>query len=197
MAYVTMARQWGINFDSINIIPANVEYDDDGNIVAITKEDFKTFSLTNPYAIACERFFPVHTATDSKTIRNLSKLIEEIYPGLQLDSKAQTVQLSKDYVMSKLVKVTAGKYTLKLDSNFDDNEKSLLNKEVTFNTKEEMEKFVEEQYIPKMNESFSSELRNFAKDLRVISGSSKTDRSKIDDLIESARGMTKDKRKQE
>ena len=196
MAYATMARQWGINFNSINIIPANVEYDDDGNIKAITKENIKTFGLTNPYAIACERYFPVHTATDSRTIRNLSKLIEEIYPGLQLDTKAQTVQLTKEFVMSKLVKNRNGVYTLKLDSNFDESN-SLLNKEISFNTREEMESFVEEQYIPKINESYSQELRNFAKDFRRITNSNKSQQSIIEDLLEVARGITKDKTRQE
>lgn len=196
MAYATMAAQWGINFQSINIIPAYVEYDDDGNIQAITKEDFRTFSLTNPYAIACERYFPVHTATDSKTIRNLSKLVDELYPGLQLDTKAQTVQYTKDFVMRKLVKERQGKYWLKLDSNYDTGN-SLLNKEISFNTLEEMETFVTEDYIPKMNAVFSSELRNFAKDFRRISSSSKSRQSITDDLMEVARGITKDKSKQE
>ena len=196
MAYATMAAQWGIDFQSINIIPAYIEYDDDGNIQAITKEDFRTFSLTNPYAIACERYFPVHTVTDSKVIRNLSKLMEELYPGLQLDTKAQTVQYTKDFIMNKLVKERNGKYWLKLDSNYDDGN-SLLNKEISFNTKEEMETFVTEDYIPKMNAVFSSELRNFAKDFRRISNSNKSRQSITDDLMEVARGITKDKSKQE
>lgn len=196
MAYATMAKQWGINFNSINIIPANAEYDSDGNLKAIARENFRTFSLTNPYAYACENYFPIHTITDSHIIKNLSKITEELYPGLQLDSKAQTVQFTKDFVMQKLVKQRDGRYILKLDSNFDEGN-TLLNKEVSYSSREEMEKFVEEEYIPKINKYYSMELRNFASDFRRIANSNKSRQSIIDDLMEVARGITKDKSRQE
>ena len=160
MAYATMARQWGINFSSINIIPAFIEYNADGSIKSqeIKSESFKTFSLTNDYAIACERYFPIHRKTDSTTINQLSKLMEELYPGQQLDSAIKTIEMNKDYVMNHIVrKKSDGKYHLTLD---EENDHSLIGKEVVFDTKEEMEQYVIESYIPKMNEKFSQEQRN-------------------------------------
>lgn len=191
MAYATMARQWGIDFNSINIIPAYIQYDSDGNIKSVTEQEFKTFSLTNPYAIACERYFPVHRNTDSKTIKNLSKLMDELYPGLQLDTAVKTMEMTKDFVMKNIIRgrKSDGKYHLPLDED----EHSLLGKEIVFDTKEAAEKYVEEEYIPRMNQKFAQELRAFGKELQSIARSKAGEKSKIERLYEMAKGISKNK----
>lgn len=193
MAYATMARQWGINFSSINIIPAFIEYNADGSIKSqeIKSESFKTFSLTNDYAIACERYFPIHRKTDSTTINQLSKLMEELYPGQQLDSAIKTIEMNKDYVMNHIVrKKSDGKYHLTLD---EENDHSLIGKEVVFDTKEEMEQYVVESYIPKMNEKFSQELRALGKEITNIAQARTNQASKIERLYEMAKGISKNR----
>ena len=119
MAYATMARQWGIEFNTVGIIPAHIVYDEDGSIKSVAQEAFKEFSLTNKYAIACERYFPVHRKTDTETIKQLSKLTEELYPGLQLSTTVKAMEMSKDYVMQNMVgaKKSDGKYHLQWNKN--------------------------------------------------------------------------------
>ena len=190
MAYATMARQWGIEFNTVGIIPAHIVYDEDGSIKSVAQEAFKEFSLTNKYAIACERYFPVHRKTDTETIKQLSKLTEELYPGLQLSTTVKAMEMSKDYVMQNMVgaKKSDGKYHLHLDY-----EDSLIGKEFIAESKEEMERFVVETYIPKINERYSQELRGLAKSIRTIASSKIGEASKTEQLYEMARGFSKNK----
>lgn len=191
MAYATIARQWGINFNTIGIIPAFMEYDDDGNVKSITAESFKEFSLTNQYALACERYFPVHRKTDSGTIRALSQLTEELYPGLQLSNAVKTMEMNKDFVIRNIVgkKKSDGKYHLPIDTD----EHSLVGKEMKFNTKEELEKYIEEEYLPKINAKYTQELRGLAKSLRAIANGKRGTSSKTEQLYEMANGFSKNK----
>ena len=191
MAYATMARQWGINFNTIGIIPAYIEYDEDGNVKSLESENFKEFSLTNQYALACERYFPVHTKTDSGTIRALSQLTEELYPGLQLSTAVKTMEMNKDFVIRNIVgnKKSDGKYHLPID----DDEHSLIGKEMIFDDKESLEKYIEDEYLPKINAKYTQELRGLAKSLRNISNTKRGSKAKTEQLYEMASGFSKNK----
>ena len=172
-----------------------IEYDDSGNIKKITDESIKTFSLTNKYAIACERYFPITRKTDSTTIKRISKLMEELYPGQQLDTAIKTIEMNKDFVMKNIIgerKSRDNKYHLPLDGEND-----LLGNEILFDSKEEAEKYVVETYLPKINEKFSKELRALGTELTSIASESSGTKSKTERLFEMARGFSKNKDTQE
>lgn len=194
MFYSTMMRQQGQNLSTAGIIPALADYDDNGNLVSLKKETIKDFAPTNEYAIASERYFPVYHKTDSAVLQRLSKLADELYPGLQLDKAAQTVAANKTYIKKNIVgeKNSDGKYELPLDARFD--ERRLETKKF-FDTEEELDKYLDEVYIPKMNEFYASQLPAFAKGLNKIIHSNGSD--KIASLKELARGFTKSTAKQE
>ena len=60
-------------------------------------------------------------------------------------------------------------------------------------TSKEMERFVVETYIPKINERYSQELRGLAKSIRTIASSKIGEASKTEQLYEMARGFSKNK----
>jgi len=192
MANAIMAEQNGMKFTSVNIIPINENLDNDGNIIELKSENFQTFGLTNDYAKFLYKHFPISPSTNSQSITTLASTVEELYPGIGLDTAAQTRQINKDFIMDKKAhKNSDGKWHLLPDTVFPEWKQFMVKNEIVFNTKAEMEEFVTNEYVPKMNEGYSKELLGFANDLQRITKSNRG--NKIDLLRESARGISKDK----
>lgn len=193
MAYAVMAKQHGMHFASVNVLGVNEILDDDGNITSMNFDGVQTFGMTNDYAKACYRYFPVHTETDPQSIATLSKTIDELYPGIGLDTAAQTKQISKDFIMKKKVhQASDGKWHMLPDEVFDEWKQYIVKNEIVFNTYEEMERFVANEYVPKMNLQYAKELLGFAEDIRRITKSNRGNR--LDSLLETARGISKDRK---
>ena len=194
MANAAIVEQYGQFFTSINIYAINEILDEDGNITSLNPEGIKTFGMTNDYAEACHRYFPSHTTTDPTSITNLATLMSELYPDTGLDTAAQTKKISKDFIMNKKAhKMSDGKWHLLPDVVFEEWKPLMTKHEIVFDTREEMERFVAEEYVPKMNSGYSKELQGFSEDLRRISRLTGVD-NKLTHLQESARGISKDKK---
>ena len=194
MANAIMAEQYGFRFGSINIIALNEELKSDGEIVSTKSEGVKTFGFTNRYATFLYQHLPVHNVADSKSVNKLSALMEEVYPGIGLDTAAQTRQISADFIMKHKAKERSDKkWHLLPDVMFQEWKPYLKSGNIVFDTREQMEKFVKEEYVPKMNLEYSRELLGFANDLTRIAKENKALPVKIEMLKESARGISKDK----
>ena len=116
-----MSKQHGMHYASVNVLGINEILDEDGNITSMNFDGVQTFGMTNDYAKACYRYFPVHTETDPQSITTLSKTIDELYPGIGLDSAAQTKQISKDFIMRKKAhQMSDNKWHMLPDEVFDE-----------------------------------------------------------------------------
>ena len=198
MSYFTMAQQAGYSFSGAHIIPAHAIYN--GNeLLRIEDEDFKTFTPTNKYAIRCQKYLPVNVKSDPKIIDNLTRDMNELFEGTELNSIIKHKEFTLDYYRKYHHEKVGNKYKIPIDARFPAKDYGMQEgqTEVYFETWNDVENFLKNTYIPRMNEIFADGNKQLAKALEEISEKNYSVETSINQLKEIAKDISKNSRIQQ